>query len=242
MPITWLLGLILWTYFTKKEALRKRLLGLVLSLTLAFTNPFLINELLLLWEVQPVPLASVGYYEVGVVLTGVTQTNKEPKDRTYFNKGADRLTHTVMLYRLGKIKKILISGATDFDRLGQIKSLESDMRRTFLDCGIPDSVIILESKAKNTYENAVFTAELLKNNGIEKQPVLLITSGFHMRRAMACFEKQQLNFEVFATDFYSNERVFEFKAFMPAEEAFWKLSVVCREITGYVVYWLMNDC
>ncbi len=245
MPVTWVLALLLWATWAKNPTHKKRLLGTTLTLLLCFTNPFLVNELLLWWEVPPTRLAEVGYHEVGVVLTGVTQTNKIPKDRTYFNKGGDRLTHTVMLYRLGKIKKILISGATDFDRLGRVNTHESDMRRAFLDCGVPDSAVFLESQSKNTYENAFFTAQMLKakNKTIVNwsgKEVLLITSGFHLPRAMACFEKQEVTFEPFSVDFYSNERVFEFKSFMPSEEAFWKLSVFCRELVGFVIYKCMG--
>ncbi len=49
-------------------------------------------------------------HDLGIVLTGATIPNRLPNDRIYFARGADRVTHTVQLYKLGLLKKILISG------------------------------------------------------------------------------------------------------------------------------------
>ena len=63
------------------------------------------NWLMYDWEPPPKDFHSLPDYEVGIILTGVTNIDKTPKDRTYFNKGADRVTHAVQLYKMGKIKK-----------------------------------------------------------------------------------------------------------------------------------------
>ena len=53
--------------------------------------------------------------------------------------------------------------------------------------GVPAEAVVLEGKSRNTHENAIFTAAILKDKGWRS--VLLVTSAGHMRRAMAAFRK-----------------------------------------------------
>ena len=53
--------------------------------------------------------------------------------------------------------------------------------------GVARERITLESRSRDTYENAVFTKRLV--NPAPGQRWLLVTSGWHMPRAMGCFRK-----------------------------------------------------
>ena len=53
---------------------------------------------------------------------------------------------------------------------------------------VPANAIWLEDKSQNTYENALFSAQILKSRGITR--VILVTSAQHMPRSVALFEKQ----------------------------------------------------
>jgi vancomycin permeability regulator SanA len=112
MPLVWVLGILLFARLTRNERLRKRLLTLGIGLVWLLGNNFLVNEALLLWEIPPTPMSRVGSYDVAIVLTGITNSTKQPRDRAYFEKGADRITHALQLYKMGKVKKILISGGS----------------------------------------------------------------------------------------------------------------------------------
>ena len=59
-------------------------------------------------------------------------------------------------------------------------------RRILLKAGVPDSAIEIEGKSRTTRENARFTIELLRAEGAHR--VILVTSWYHSRRALACFE------------------------------------------------------
>ena len=61
---------------------------------------------MLAWEPEFKGFNEVKNHEIGIVLTGVTNLSKTAYDRTFFNKGADRITHALQLYRERKIKKI----------------------------------------------------------------------------------------------------------------------------------------
>jgi len=52
---------------------------------------------------------------------------------------------------------------------------------------VPDKDIILEQKANSTYENVVFTNEILSKN--KWSSILLVSSPYNMRRASLVFNK-----------------------------------------------------
>jgi uncharacterized SAM-binding protein YcdF (DUF218 family) len=57
----------------------------------------------------------------------------------------------------------------------------------------------LESRSQNTYENAVFTAQL---PGLDPHhPWLLLTSAWHMPRSLATFQKAGWNVTPYPVDF-----------------------------------------
>ncbi|MGZ3723955.1 MAG: YdcF family protein [Bdellovibrionales bacterium] len=59
------------------------------------------------------------------------------------------------------------------------------MARSLKELGVDGEDVILESKSHNTFQNAQFSRELIRQSGFEK--VYLVTSGFHMQRAQLYF-------------------------------------------------------
>jgi uncharacterized SAM-binding protein YcdF (DUF218 family) len=62
------------------------------------------------------------------------------------------------------------------------------MRRVLLGLGVPDSAIWVEGRSHSTYENALYSAEILRAKGIHR--ILLVTAAYHMQRSERCFRKQ----------------------------------------------------
>ena len=54
--------------------------------------------------------------------------------------------------------------------------------------GVPRERVLLEDRARNTYENAVFSKQLMKPKPGERW--LLVTSAVHMPRAIGCFSDE----------------------------------------------------
>ena len=52
--------------------------------------------------------------------------------------------------------------------------------------GVPKTAIAIESKSRTTRENAEFSIPLLRRMGAHR--VIIVTSWYHSRRALACFE------------------------------------------------------
>jgi len=233
-PLFWVVLLFIIFIYKNKTSKKKPYFIAGLSILLFFSNDIIVNEVLLWWEPKPVLVNDLPKYKMGVVLSGITMPDKSPHDRVYIPYGADRILHTVMLYKLGKIKKVFITGGSG--RISKVLKAEShDMEAVFLMCGVPQEDIILEDKSKNTRENALFTKQVLLKDTTEK--LLLITSAYHMRRSEACFKKVGLKVDIFPTDYLSHDRDYlQISKILPSESAIGIWVVLLHEFIGYLTY------
>ena len=141
--------------------------------------------------------------------------------------------------QMGKLKKILITGGSG-RVTGEGISEATDMKKVFLLCGVPDSVLLLELNARNTHENALFTKKMIDSLSI-KGSKLLITSAFHMPRSKACFDKVGLETTIFPTDFSGGATTLTPDVWVvPSEKAFLGWHVLVHEWMGYIVYKLVG--
>jgi uncharacterized SAM-binding protein YcdF (DUF218 family) len=74
--------------------------------------------------------------------------------------------------------------------------------------GIPASEILFESRASDTYEEAVFIRHMLGDDALN-EPLLIVTSPSHMRRTFLCFRKQD----------------FKNVTCLPAEDTFYEVDI-----------------
>ncbi len=58
--------------------------------------------------------------------------------------------------------------------------------RKMVRSGVPQNKVILEPNSKSTQENAEFSVPILRKHGAKR--VVIVTSWFHSRRALACFQ------------------------------------------------------
>lgn len=133
------------------------------------------------------PVTPVGSSPQGdaiVVLGGDVAIPNSPRVTSQLN--GNRLIHAYRLYRAGKAPVILISGGNVFPQEG-LDPEAFYSRRLLEEFGVPSDAILLESDSRNTHENAVRTRKILGAIGIDQ--ILLVTSGFHMKRAVLTFEK-----------------------------------------------------
>ena len=236
MPLTIVVALLLVSRIVRNRSWRRGLLWTGLVLLLIFTNEFIANELMKRWEVDARPFNSLKQYKLGIVLTGTIIPEIKPDDRVYFSKGADRIVHTVQLYKLGLIDRILVSGGSG--RIVDIKEREADrFREVMVLMGVPDSVILLENGTRNTHESAKEVKIMLDELGYESSDCLLITSAFHMRRSLACYQKVGLPLDTFSTDFYAHQGVYYPDAFfVPKIDALIIWHKLVREWVGLIAY------
>ena len=231
-PTVVIIIVIIMALIVKKPALRKILLIFSLGLLLFFTNPFIINQLLKTWEPQS-SVDNKKIYDTGIILSGFMSLDKENGSLS-FGEATDRLTEGLILYRTGRIKTILISGGS-----GSMidDTRESMLAKAFLvnNCGIPDSVVYIDTVSRNTYENAVESKKVMNTEGLKS--AIIITSAWHMRRAEACFKKVGLNVEIHPTDgMYGIQGTSVSDIIIPGTRNIIRWENYMHEITGMIMY------
>ena len=92
--------------------------------------------------------------------------------------------------------------------------------------------IFLESKSLNTYQNAKYTRKIFEKMGIKKPIVYLVTSAYHMKRAIIIFKKFDFKVIPAATDFKIDHRKYNFYDFLPQMGAFRKSYIALHEYFG----------
>ncbi len=238
-PFNVIMVFLLISAIIRNKVWKKRLRWTSLILFLVFSNPIIYNECILWWEKPAISINSLDNdYDLAVVLGGTTDVDREPKDRLFFFKGADRVTHALNLYHAGKVRKILFTGGNA--RLFEDPDRDnSPIYNFYVMCGVAPEDIIIESASRNTRENAAFVKQLVEKNR-HSGKVLLVTSGFHMRRAEGVFKKVGIDVTGFSTDFYSpipKDR-FRFDSFIPSPVVLNYWNFLIKEWIGYVVYWI----
>ncbi|MFD2178566.1 YdcF family protein [Veronia pacifica] len=96
-----------------------------------------------------------------------------------------KMPTAIRLYKEKKVSKLLLSGGNL--AIDQRPEFES-MKEYALDNAVPDSDIILERYAKNTVENAQFSSKIIVESEIAKRSVAILTTAFHIKRAMHLFK------------------------------------------------------
>ncbi len=237
-PLVWIIVLLLFSLLSKYPNRKKRCLRWGLVLTVFFSNSFLFDECSRLWEVPATPFETLKSYDAGIVLGGMSVYD-EDLDRAQFYRGVDRLIQTVELYKRGVIKKIIFTGGSG--RLLHPEMKEGNyINRYLLYMGIPQKDFLIESESQNTRENALFTKVLLDKENI-KGNFLLITSAFHMRRSLGCFNKAGISTEPYSTDRYAGPRKYEFDhLFIPNTSIIDNWNNLIHEITGFITYKIMR--
>ncbi len=95
-----------------------------------------------------------------------------------------RLMEGIRIYRKFPGSRLLLSGGGSFDSISEAEL----MARVARELGVPDRDIILESKSKDTRDEAVFIKPMVGN-----KPFVLVTTASHIPRSMALFKKLGMN-------------------------------------------------
>ncbi len=236
-PIIWIVALLAYAVWTKRALRRKRAIVCALVVLLLLSNRWISNQVFRAWEPDTLTADQIDKpYDIGIVLGGYSNHYIEPRnDRHNFNERANRLTNALELYFAGKVKKLLLSGGSG--SLLQDGPSEAEFIVAFLEkIGIPESDIILEPDSRNTWENALFTRNIVETR-YPGASCLLITSAWHMPRSEACFRKAGLPVTPFSVDFISEANRWDFDLLcMPDKLGLYKWELLIKEWVGCAAY------
>lgn len=237
-PFFWVFILLLLGLFSKKPGVKKKYYLIGILVLYLFSNSFIVNEVVRMWEIPPVKLQRVRPHDYAIVLGGFSSYDTVYHKMKLTSSG-DRIWQTLQLYYQKKVSKIFISGGSG--KLLHQDQTESDkVKDCLLLMNIPEKNIIIDPTSRNTHENAVNTAAWI-NKHDPKATCLLVTSALHMRRALGCFKKTGIKVIPYSADWQTEPRSFDFDQLIipqPGKLSDWDTTL--KEIIGYLIYLVMG--
>lgn len=237
-PLTWVTGLLLTGLFLQrhKPVAARRLQWSALAVLLAvgwLPLPIWLSQQLEGRYTEISPQADLRGYVGAIVLGGATESGQvqQAHVQPLLNGAAERMTAPLAMLRRNPHLRLVFTGG-EGSLFGSGPS-EADRARVFFDSmGLPPDRVQYESASRNTFENAVLTAQL---PGIDiTQRWLLVTSAAHMPRAMATFTKAGWNTTAYPVDFRTGTSTawFDYSQVDGAE----KWGVLLHELVGLLAY------
>ena len=150
----------------------------------------------------------------------------------------ERVEYSTKLYREGYAQSLIFSS-------GYMYVLKEPliMKLMATSLGVPEQAIILEDKAKNTYENIKYVKDILDEKGIKK--VLLVSSPYHMLRVSLVARKIAPGIEVICTPipysrFYSRDG--SRRAFFHKQITVQQIIAIAHEYAAILLYKIKGYC
>ena len=185
-------------------------------------------------QFPPKPVETLPTSEAVIVLGGIIGQPVPPRVTPDLSDTTDRIIEALRIYRAGKARFIIIAAGNlpGDEKIAPEAQLIGDF---LVELGAPRSALVLETKSTNTRENAVNTAAIFKQRGW--QDGLLVTSGIHMPRAIAAFEKVGLHVVPATTDVHAGPlRRVNVVDFFPDVGALARTTSAMKEVLGLWVY------
>ncbi len=179
-----------------------------------------------------VPVSEVEKVDAVVVLSGMIMTLQDDNGKIFYelNGSIDRFEAGLAFMKVGKAENIIFTRG----HLPWSKGLpEGELLREFaIDRGISPKQILLTGNAQNTDQEAQAVKDLLREN----KKIALVTSAFHMPRALKVFEARGLSVTPYAVDFSGQTKRFTVMDFLPSAGALSQNSRFLREMLGRLYY------
>lgn len=231
-------------------------LGLVVALALSWRRPwisrlFLLLVILLLTglgngalsgrlirpleKAYPIPSETVRA-EAAVVLAGTVDLDRSTSERVELFDRPERILEGARLVKEGRADWLVLSGGPGGPTQSDVA--EADFLAVLAQhMGVAPERMLLQRSSRTTHEDAVNTAKILNERGVNT--FFLVTSAFHMPRAVGCFRKVGLDPIPFPVDFRSTrpvrDRTRRAQCF-PTVTSLHVSSLALHEYVGYVVY------
>ena len=235
-PLVWSIFLLLYSFKTKVEGRAKKLKIISVTILYLCSNSFIVDECFRAYEITTPDYDLMNtHYDGAIVLGGIGAIDLRLQ-KISFNYSGDRLFQILPYYYKKRIDKIIFTGGSGSIEFAN--SFEGVYVKKYLQSiNIPDSALVIESKSKNTYENAIFTKKMMDSLNM-KGNYLLVTSAYHMPRSIAVFKKAGFtNLTPYITNKVSGKRRFSFDhLFIPSVDALFSLNLLIHEWIGFVIY------
>jgi uncharacterized SAM-binding protein YcdF (DUF218 family) len=222
------LALLLYAVFCKNARRKQKLLITGVALLYIFGNSLLIKLFARMWDADTYPPTTKTYSSI-IVLGGFVSEGEDGKG--IFNQSADRFIQATKLLTNHNASHLLFTGGNADIKPGKFREgyfVRAELKKMHF----ADSTILIESQARNTIENALFSKKLLDQANL-KPPYILVTSAFHMRRSLLIFKKAGVDVVPYPCDYIIKGKL-AFSDLLPNADAFGLWSRYIKEIVGYI--------
>lgn len=207
--------------FSKRKFLKKLALFSALSLYLISIEPF--KDLLYIPLEKPYKIPENPRGDAIVVLGGGVYNSGRLKASSF-----KRLITGFVLHKKTGLP-IILSGGAAISVIPEAKIMK-ELLKTF---GVDEEYIYAELNSRDTGENAKYVKKVCQRIGCER--IILVTSGFHMRRAEALFKKVGFKVVPYPTDLKFEGR-YNVYSFFPKYSVFYDSAIAIREYIGLLFY------
>jgi uncharacterized SAM-binding protein YcdF (DUF218 family) len=164
----------------------------------------------------------------GIIVLGGVFNPETSAARPYpgINDAVERISATSRLAKRYPQARIVYAGGTEAETAARV--LE--------DFGIPRARVELENRSRNTIENAIFTKKVV--NPKLRERWLLVTSAFHMPRAIGVFRRNDFPVEAYPVDWRVSGPQ-DLLSFSPSfSDGLVRVDLGLHEWAGLIAYWV----
>jgi uncharacterized SAM-binding protein YcdF (DUF218 family) len=151
------------------------------------------------------------------------------------NEAGERLTEAVSLANRYPEARVVFTGG-DWTMFGEGPTEASLARRFFPEMGLDPSRVLYEGQARTTAENASRLRDLLE--GAADGRWLLVTSGYHMPRAVGSFRAAGFSVAAYPVDYRTRGSEDLWYPQRTVSDGLSKLDIAAREWIGLLAYWV----
>jgi len=171
-----------------------------------------------------------------IVLGGGTITDSD-RNRTFVGPYTLLRLHQGFVLWQKKQLPILVSGGNIWKKAGQTEA--ESMADILLGWGVPPKYIIQENKSRDTWENARYCSDILKNNQLSS--FYLVTSEIHLKRAEMSFRAFLPDASIIPVSAHPpyDRTSLTFLDFLPSFQAFSAIAQILHEYFGLVSYFIL---
>jgi uncharacterized SAM-binding protein YcdF (DUF218 family) len=172
-----------------------------------------------------------------VILLGGLVDRAEETDPPAYNDNVERLLVTYDLLRTGRARHAILSGGVIDPAVPSLVEANV-LAHQLVDWGIASDRLAIEPNARNTRQNAVESKRIAGDRGW--QTLLVVTSAFHMPRALGCFRAVGLAVDALPVDYRAYDPAHVSGSWLPRAAFLERSTMVVREWFGHGIYWLQG--
>ncbi len=171
----------------------------------------------------------------GIIILGgaITEDMSAAHGQTIFGDGAARLTEAAILARRYPLSRIVYTGGSA-TFMPTVSTEAAEGKKLLVALGVDPERIAIESRSRNTFENARFTAALVAPR--PDQTWLIVTSAWHIPRSLGLFRKAGFNAVAYPVDYHAFGDRRDFRLNRDPARGLWLFEMGVHEWIGLTAY------